>query len=183
MVNFNIISFVDSEEDMILNSIQREKINNVMSYINSLVNLSGLSNWCKENEIEEIVIFGSQTRFHQKEESDLDVMLLAYDKQFSEYDWKSEQIKYIDEKYATFQKLVNKDLQIDFKLNLSDEESYYGITWGEEMEDLPENECDFLIESNDIPSYISVTPSSINFCFAQEVEEVMEENGEFKKFF
>ena len=154
---------------------QQILVDTVMRNINRIVDLYCLKNWCVENSVNELIIFGSRAILLNREDSDLDIMVSSYEvKGMNEDNFIEKQREAINKLYKSFGAyVIDKTIELDFKLNTSIDDSYYGISYEEDCHDC--GEADFCFEWEDIPSYISITKDKIAFTFADSLQNIFDE--------
>lgn len=167
------LSFMYEEE--VLTGRQRELVDTVINNINQILNLNGLKKWCEKSDVGELIIFGSRTTLLNRKDSDLDIMVSSYQIEgVTEDNFIKVQRNAINKLFHSFGAYVlDKSIELDFKLNISQDEDYYGITYLEEIDDC--GEVDFCFQAGDIPSYISITKDKIAFTFAEPLDYVFDE--------
>lgn len=134
---------------------QMKQIYQSVKHINEIIDLKQVQLWCKHFE-SDVIIFGSRTRGHQREKSDLDIMI------FPNQNIPLDEIpSFLEEHHKIIKSFLKEPIELDLKLNTSDLDVYGGFTYtGEE---LPTEELDFIFEWSDIPSYIMVDQDKIRF--------------------
>lgn len=162
-------------EEQILTKGQQETVELVMKNISNIIDMDNLKAWCKKNEVKEVIIFGSRTRLQEKEDSDLDIMIVNCPeiKNMDSSNYIRKQREVINNLYGSFLDcILDKSIELDFKLNTSCDDAYYGITFG--TDDSEDGEVDFYFSWEDIPSYISVTEDDISFTFMVDLSDVFD---------
>lgn len=150
-----------------LSEEQRQSVHKVILHLGEIIDLEKVQQWTVKNHAE-VMIFGSRTRGHQRENSDLDVMILPEEK----IEWEKVET-FLDKNYHKFQTFLKKDIELDFKLNTSTSDQYAGFTYTGKS--LPEEELDFIFDWYNIPSYLSVNRNRIAF---QIVDKQLTFNGD-----
>lgn len=161
---------------------QNNLIEKSFSNISSILDIENAMNWCNENKVHSVIIFGSRTRLHETENSDLDIMITDCDtlNDFNNDNYLEKQKELVDTLYKSFfHKVVkNKNIELDFKLNVNRfyEEGYNGIdanTIGISEDN------DFYFCYQDIPSYFEIEKDKICFRIAEglNIEDVFDENS------
>ena len=168
-----------------LTEVQNNLVEKAFNNISSILDIENAINWCNENKIYSIIIFGSRTRLHETEESDLDLIITDCDElnSFNNDNYLEKQKELVDSLYESFLNKVVKDknIELDFKLNVNGFtcEGYYGLDAN--TPGISEDN-DFWFEYRDIPSYFEIKKDEVCFIIADEVdvEDVFDENSFLK---
>lgn len=165
-----------------LTKVQCNLVEKAFGNISSILNMEKAINWCNQNKIYSIIIFGSRTRLHEVEESDLDVMITDCSKldDFNEDDYMKKQKELVDSLYQSFLDRVvkNKTIKLDFKLNTNRfySEGYNGL---DANTPYVCEENDFYFNCLDIPSYFEIENNKVYFRIATDadIEDVFNEDS------
>ncbi|MDF2879982.1 MAG: hypothetical protein K0R54_539 [Clostridiaceae bacterium] len=172
---------INSVDDDMLSINQIKNIDIVMDNLEKIIDLKKVEYYLYKYKIKELIIFGSRTRLHERENSDLDIMVLSYEKEISEDNYVEEQRQYLKNLYMGFVEIVkDTSIVLDFKLNLFDDyDNYGGLTYNADFSDNGV-ECDFIFETSDLPSYVSFTKDEIKFVLEKNAIDIFDGN-KFKK--
>lgn len=148
--------FLKNELENELTEVQNSLVEKSFGKILSILDVGKAIGWSTKNKVNSIIVFGSRTRLHEKEDSDLDILITDCDAldDFNDDNYLEGQKKLVDDLYQSFVNEVVKEesIELDFKLNVNrfDSEGYNGLT-ANAVGTLEDN--DFYLESQDIPSY------------------------------
>lgn len=178
MIDFEYYYFGEVE---ILTLMQDELVKLAVENVNQIVDLEKLKTWCIKENVKELFIFGSRANLSSRENSDLDIMISSYEiKNINNNNYIELQREAISKLYTSFgQCIIDKSIELDFKLNTSQDECYYGITYGDNISD--DGECDFYFEYENIPSFILINEENINFAFAESLDLVFDKERFIKQ--
>lgn len=148
-----------------LTNMQNELVEKSFTNICSILDIKKLSDWIKDNRIHSIIIFGSRTRLHETSSSDLDLLITDCDAldDVTDDNYLCKQKEIVDYLYKSFKEniLINKDIELDFKLNINrfSADYYNGIDANSPVSE----ENDFYFEYEDIPSYFEIYKDRVEF--------------------
>ena len=176
--NINLRSDFENELTEVQNNLIKKSFNN----ISSILDIENAISWSNKNKIHSIIIFGSRTRLHETEKSDLDLLITDCDElnNFNNDNYLEKQKELVDSLYQSFSNEVVKDkkIKLDFKLNVNRfySEGYNGLdanTIGISEDN------DFYFEYKDIPSYFEIEKGEIYFRIAPrvDIEDVFDEKS------
>lgn len=174
MVKFTHCFMEDAE---ILTPKQDKLVTLAIENVNRIVDLEKVREWCKKEKVKELMIYGSRAILLNRDDSDLDIMIASYNIQgLNDDNFIEKQREALKDLYNSFNTcVVDKSIELDFKLNTSEDEDYYGITYGEEVSD--SGECDFHFGYYDIPSCILISKDGIHYSFAQSLKEIFDKES------
>ena len=106
-----------------LTDIQNELVEKSFSNINSIIDMKKLLDWIDYNKVHSVMIFGSRTRLQETDSSDLDLLVTdceALDN-VTDNNYLYKQKEIVDGLYKSFVEdvLINKDIELDFNLNIN----------------------------------------------------------------
>lgn len=165
-----------------LTEVQNNLIEKSFNNISSILDIENAISWCNKNKIYSIIIFGSRTRLHETEKSDLDLMITDCDElnNFNDDNYLEKQKELVDTLYQSFLNEVvkNKNIELDFKLNVNGFtcEGYNGLDAN--TPGISEDN-DFWFEYKDIPSYFEIYKNKIHFRIedSMDIEDIFDETS------
>ena len=178
MKNLTLVNELKNE----LTEVQNNLVEKCFSNISSILDIENAMSWCNKNNIYSIMIFGSRTRLHETENSDLDIMITDCNKldEFNNDNYLEKQKELVDTLYQSFFNNVVKDknIELDFKLNVNrfTWEGYNGLTAN--TIGISEDN-DFCFDERDIPSYFEVYKDKVCFIIAGclDIEDIFDESS------
>ena len=165
-----------------LTEVQNNLIDKSFNNISSILDIENAINWCNINKIYSIMIFGSRTRLHETEKSDLDLMITDCDElnSFNDDNYLEKQKELVDNLYQSFLQEVVKDknIELDFKLNVN-RFCYEGYNGLDANTPGISEDNDFCFDYQDIPSYFEINKDEVYFRIedSMDIDDIFDEKS------
>lgn len=154
-----------------LNDEQETLVKQAVEHVNSVIDLEKIREWCQNQNDKHVFIFGSRTQLKQKEHSDLDIMVLPTGSNTMN---RKRILNFLQQNHETFRTFLKQNIELDFKLNVSEEDTFFGYTYNKDDE--LKEDLDFHFQWSDVPSVVRITEQDISFEIFEPLNQVFDGN-------